>query len=75
MRRIFFVLSVALIPFAIGCEKPQPVQVPPASVPTNDGADIKIDTGGPRGVDVKVDVDPAPGGPAVDVDVDRPANP
>jgi hypothetical protein len=58
-----------------GCDEPQPERVPPASAAAPaDGADVRIDTGGRGGVDINVDVDPAPGAPGdreINVDVDR----
>jgi len=73
MRSILFLSAMFLAPF-LGCDSPKPQTPPPAEAPA-DGADVRIETGRPGGVDVNVDVDPAPGGPAVDVDVNRSAPP
>ncbi len=72
MRHALLLFGILLIP-ALGCNEPRPQTPPPANVPAPVGdADVHIDAGRPGGVDVKVDVDPAPGGPKVDVDIDRP---
>ena len=76
MRIAMFSICASFLLFSLGCDEPRPERVPPAVAPTPPaGADVKIDAGGRRGVDIKVDVDPAPGGPAVNVDIDRPAEP
>lgn len=71
-------LLVAAFAFSVaGCEKPAPPTTPPPPVVTPPAAEreIHIDAGRPGGVEVDVDVDPAPGGPDIKVDVDRPAQP
>lgn len=76
MRTAMLTLGASFLLISLGCDEPRPERVPPAAAPVPPaGTDVKIDAGGRRGVDVKVDVDPAPGGPAVNVDIDRPAEP
>ncbi len=80
MQRLTFgLLGLLFACTTTGCDKPRPERVPPPAVnapvpPPADDANVRIDAGGRRGVDVNVDVDPAPGRPGVKVDIDRPNN-
>lgn len=76
MRKAIFILGAALLGIA-GCDEPQPERVLPASMtaPGPANGESNPEPGGRSGVDVNVDVQPTPGGPSVNVDVDRPAEP
>ncbi len=73
MNRATLALGATLLLGMAACDKPQPERVPPPAVTPNADADIHVKT--PRGVDIEVDVDPAPGKPAVNVEVERTNDP